>query len=140
MKTIERNQFYGKVKRIQKGAVNSAISILLKGDQEIVATITNQSVINLGLKSGSDVYALIKASFALLSTDLEQSISSENRLIGKVSSISKGAVNDEIVVEVNGGNKLTSIITSEARKDLNLIVGNDVCAFFNASSVILALD
>ncbi|PJZ58867.1 TOBE domain-containing protein [Leptospira barantonii] len=140
MKTSARNQFYGKIKTVSKGAVNSQIVITLKGDQEIVSTITNRSVEDLGLKVGSPVYALIKASFVLLAVDSSLRTSSENLLSGKVFSISKGAVNDEIIVELNGGNKLTSVITSQATERLNLKEGEPVYAFFNASSVILAVE
>lgn len=140
MKTSARNQFYGKIKKISKGAVNSQIVISLKGDQEIISTITNQSVDDLGLKAGSPAYALIKASFVLLSTDSSPKMSSENILSGKIFSIAKGAVNDEIIVELNGGNKLASIVTSQATERLNLKEGEEIFAFFNASSVILAVE
>ncbi|WP_244937095.1 TOBE domain-containing protein [Leptospira selangorensis] len=140
MKTSARNQFYGKIKNIQKGAVNSEIIISLKGEQEITAVITNQSVVNLNLKVGKDIYALIKASFIFLSKDTEPAISSENKLNGKIFSIVKGSVNDEIIIELNGGNKLTSIITSQATDQLKLKEGEEICAFFNASSVILATE
>ncbi|TGL33497.1 TOBE domain-containing protein [Leptospira perdikensis] len=140
MKTSARNQFYGKIKNIEEGAVNSEISLSLKGNQEITAVITNQSVTNLGLKVGKDVYALIKASFIFISKDKNLSISTENKLYGKIFSIVKGSVNDEIILELNGGNKLTSIITRQATEQLTLKEGEEVCAFFNASSVILATE
>ncbi|PNV76823.1 molybdenum-dependent transcriptional regulator [Leptospira inadai serovar Lyme] len=140
MKTSARNQFYGKVKSLQKGAVNSEIVISLKGDQEIIATITNHSVENLGLRIGIPVYALIKASFISIATDSISSLSSENKLFGRIFSISRGSVNDEVIVELPGGNKLVSIISSQATKLLNLDIEKEVHVFFNSSSVILAVE
>ncbi|TGK12424.1 LysR family transcriptional regulator [Leptospira fletcheri] len=140
VRTSARNQFYGKVKGILRGAVNSEVTLSLKGNQEIIATITNQSVQNLGLKTGMSAYALIKASFILLSTDRNLSISAENRLEGTVLSIAEGSVNDEVSIELSGGNVMISILTSQARKNLQLEVGKEIYAFFSASSVILAVE
>lgn len=45
------------------------VIITLPGGSEIVSTVTKESVANLGLKKGSDAYAIIKASNVILGAD-----------------------------------------------------------------------
>ena len=61
MKLSARNQLKGKVVSINKGAVNSIVSIDIGGGNIIVATISCAAVEELGLEVGSDAYAVIKA-------------------------------------------------------------------------------
>ncbi|HEY5959008.1 MAG TPA: molybdopterin-binding protein [Polyangiaceae bacterium] len=69
MKISARNQLKAKVKNIAPGAINSEIVLTLPGGQEVVATITNTSVKELGLSVGSDAYAIIKASNVIVGVD-----------------------------------------------------------------------
>ncbi|WLE99282.1 MAG: TOBE domain-containing protein [Candidatus Electrothrix communis] len=50
-----------------------------------------------------------------------------------------GAVNDEVTIELSGGNTVTSIITSASVKQLGLTVGEPVSAIIKASDVLLAV-
>lgn len=69
MKISARNILKGKVKQIVAGAVNSEIIVLLPNGMEIVSIITKDSVKNLGLKKGKDVYAVVKASNVMIAVD-----------------------------------------------------------------------
>jgi len=66
MKISARNQLVGKVAKITSGAVNAEVSVALPGGGEIVSVITKASAKSLGLKKGSAVVAVIKASDILL--------------------------------------------------------------------------
>jgi molybdate transport system regulatory protein len=68
MKISARNQLVGKVAKITSGAVNAEVSVALPGGGEIVSVITKASAKSLGLKKGSAVVAVIKASDILLAT------------------------------------------------------------------------
>ena len=61
MKLSARNQLKGKVININKGAVNSIVTIDIGGGNIITATISCAAVEELGLEVGSDAYAVIKA-------------------------------------------------------------------------------
>jgi molybdate transport system regulatory protein len=61
-----RNQLTGKVKKLEKGAINSEVSIELSGGTVVYAVITNEAVLELGLKNGVTATALIKASHVVL--------------------------------------------------------------------------
>ncbi len=63
-----RNRLAGKVSMIQKGAINSGVSIALPGGATIHAVITNDAVDDLALSVGQPATALIKASHVVLAT------------------------------------------------------------------------
>lgn len=63
-------------------------------------------------------------------------ISARNQFEGKVISIEEGQVNAKVVVET-AGQTLTSIISMEALRDLELKEGSIVTAVIKASSVLL---
>jgi molybdopterin-binding protein len=69
MKLSARNMLKGKVKKIVTGAVNSEVTIELKGGEEIVSIITNSSVDRLGLKEGKEAYAVVKASSVMVAVE-----------------------------------------------------------------------
>ncbi len=66
VKFSARNQLAGVVDSVQKGAVNSDIAIKLTGGSLVHAVITNEAVMELGLKPGMPACALIKASHVVL--------------------------------------------------------------------------
>ena len=69
MKISARNVLKGKVKSLTHGAVNSEVVVELPGGQEIVSVLTKASAERLGLSQGKEVYAVIKASSAVLAAD-----------------------------------------------------------------------
>lgn len=70
MRISARNVLKGKITRIQRGAVNSEITLELPNGVEIVSIITQHSVDNLGLREGSQAYAVIKASSVMIAVDM----------------------------------------------------------------------
>ena len=139
MKLSTRNQLKGKVASITKGIVNSEVIIQLAGKSQIVSIITNGAVENLGIQEGAEVIALIKSSNVMLGIGIEK-ISARNILCGKVASITDGAVNTEIVVDLGDGCMVTSVITKTSAHKLGLDEGAEVCAVIKASSVIVAVE
>ncbi|MGE4293273.1 MAG: molybdopterin-binding protein [Desulfovibrio sp.] len=69
MKVSARNLLSGKVKSITKGLVNCEVVVEVAPGVEVVSVITLTSVENLGLKPGSDVKAMVKASSVMLTVD-----------------------------------------------------------------------
>lgn len=140
MKTSARNQFSGKVLRIEKGAVNDAIEIEVAGGQRIWATVTCESTQELGLTEGSEAIALVKASSIILAVDTQDvRLSARNQLQGTVTRLQKGAVNSEVVLSLESGNTVAAIITNDSAEQLQLAEGKQACALFKASSVIVAV-
>jgi len=69
MRMSARNMLKGKVKKVTAGAVNSEIIVELPGGAEIVSIITKTSADSLGLATGKEVYAVIKASNVMIAVD-----------------------------------------------------------------------
>lgn len=140
MKSSARNQYFGKVSAIRGGSVNAEIEISLNGEDKITATITHESLESLGLKIGSEAWALIKASWVILSTEeSDLKIGVRNRLRGTVSRLTKGSVNSDVVLTLAGGNTVSAIVTNDSVEQMGLEVGAKACALFKSSSVILGV-
>lgn len=69
MKVSARNLLPGTVKKVVKGPVNSEITVEVAPGVEVVSVITVSSVERLGLKVGSKVNAMVKASSVMLTVD-----------------------------------------------------------------------
>ncbi|MGA2503116.1 MAG: molybdopterin-binding protein [Anaerolineales bacterium] len=67
-------------------------------------------------------------------------LSARNILKGKVIKIVRGAVNDEITIQLPGGEQIVSIITDGSVSSLGLKEGKEAYAVVKASSVMIAVD
>ena len=140
MKVSARNTFSGSVTKITKGAVNAEVTISLKGGIPLTAVVTNGAIDNLGLKTGAEAYAIIKASSVIIGTDLHDAkVSARNVFCGTIAKIVEGPVNTEVDVEIGGGNTVSAVITHDSSQRLELNVGGHACALFKASSVIIGV-
>jgi molybdate transport system regulatory protein len=66
VKFSARNQLAGTVSVLHKGAVNTEVGITLPGGAVVFSVVTNEAVLELGLKVGVAASALIKASHVIL--------------------------------------------------------------------------
>jgi molybdopterin-binding protein len=67
-------------------------------------------------------------------------ISARNVLKGTVKSVTHGAVNSEIVLELPGGQEIVATITKSSAERLGLAKGKQAYAVVKASSVMMAVD
>ena len=138
MKTSARNQLIGTVSAYRAGAVNDEVELTLPGGARLVAIVTHGSATHLGLSPGATAFALVKASSVLVATDLgDAKLSARNQLAGTVASVSPGAVNAEVVIDIGGGALVAAVITQASLQSLGLQPGDPATALFKASSVIL---
>nr|WP_153099927.1 TOBE domain-containing protein [Paraburkholderia hayleyella] len=146
MKTSARNQLYGKVVALQRGAVNDEVTLALPGGQTIVALLTSDSTAALGLSEGVAVFALIKASWVMLLTHDEAgdeagfTLSARNQLQGTVASVKRGAVNAEVTLALDDSTVIAAVVTNASVDALALAPGQRATAVFKASSVILGVN
>ena len=69
MKISARNVLKGKVKEVKPGMVNTEVIVELPGGMQVVSVITKESAESLGLVSGKEVYAVIKATNVMIAVD-----------------------------------------------------------------------
>ena len=67
-------------------------------------------------------------------------LSARNVIKGRVKSVTHGAVNSEVVLELPGGAELVSIITKSSAENLELAPGAEAYAVIKASNVMIAVD
>jgi molybdate transport system regulatory protein len=73
----------------------------------------------------------------LLVRKMSMRTSARNQFSGTVTQIKRGAVNDEVSLEVAGGHAIVAIVTHESVDNLGLQVGSEAFALVKSSSIIL---
>lgn len=68
MKISARNVLKGTIVELVKGATTSHVRLDVKGEI-VMASITNESVDELGLAKGQSAYAVIKSSDVMIATE-----------------------------------------------------------------------
>ena len=137
MKTSARNQFAGKIVGLREGDVDFEVRIKLDEENELVAVITGESAENLGLTIGMEINALVKSSSVLLLNDPAVKTTARNHLWGEITRIHEGPVNSEVTLAMKTGKSVCAVVTHDSVEKLGLVVGEQACAVFKASSVIL---
>ena len=134
MKLSARNQFEGKVKSVEEGAVNSIVKIDVNGTI-VTATISKASANELELKEGVTATAVIKATEVMVGKGMLK-LSARNQFEGKVKSVEEGAVNSIVKIDAPIG-QVTATISNAAVKELELKEGAPATAVIKATSVMV---
>ncbi len=69
MRISARNQIKGKILEVKKGATTSHVRVEIAPGQVVTASITNEAVDDLGLKTGGAATVVIKASDVMIAVD-----------------------------------------------------------------------
>jgi molybdate transport system regulatory protein len=126
---------------VTTGVVNVEVQIRLKGGEIIVASITKESAEVLEIKQEMEVIALVKAPQIIIATDLGgYRLSARNQLQGTVTKVTRGVINSEIDISLNGGDLVAATVTNDSVDSLDLNEGQSATAIFKAGSVILAVN
>lgn len=64
-------------------------------------------------------------------------ISARNQIKGIVTEIKPGVVNARVMLDIGGGNRLSSVITMESVEELNLKPGDTVYAIIKSTEVMI---
>ncbi len=139
VRTSARNQIPVKVIKISRGKIYALIESETEAGDTIFASITLDSLKTLKIKTGAEVFFLIKASSILIGKERTIAFSSENTIPSEVIDIIVGAVNSEIILRTEKGTELVSTITNESVIKLDLKAGSRVQAIFNAINVIVGV-
>lgn len=138
MNISARNQIEGSIESIQTGAVSAIVTLKSIHNEKITATISVESVKELGLSEGTKATAIVKATEVMIGIG-EMKLSARNQFSGTITSIQEGAVNAIVTVETEKGTPISSTISIPAVKDLGLSVGIHAKAIIKATSVMIAV-
>ncbi len=140
LRTTARNQFVGTITAMRSGAVNDEVEITLSGGTRLVAIVTRESADALGLRTQLPAIALVQAANVVLATDLGPAkLSSRNRLDGTVRAIVPGAVNAEVLLDLDSGGQIVAVVTEAVVGQLELAPGARATALIKAPDVIVAV-
>src|SRR5271169_4568995 len=82
-KTSARNTFFGKIRTLQQGDIQTLVELSTIEGHRITTVITNDSVGRLGLKEGKMITAEVKAPYVIVQkADREPESSAENKFSG----------------------------------------------------------
>jgi molybdate transport system regulatory protein len=140
-KTSARNTFFGKIRDIQRGDIQSKVEMVTVGGDSVTTIITNDSLHRLGLKPGRMISAEIKAPLVVLYKAAEEpKCTAENRFQGTIVRVNKGRVTTEYLARIADGTELCSLVSSEFGSLLDLKEADPVWATFSSFSVVLHID
>jgi molybdate transport system regulatory protein len=137
MKISARNKFSATVTDVDKGVVSAHVSLFTYGRIKLSSVITLASAKDMALQPGDTVTAFFKASHVMLSTEYLNGISARNQLEGTIEEVTKGMVNMEITVTMEGGEHIVSTITHEAAKELGFLPGQKVVAVVKSTDIMI---
>jgi molybdopterin-binding protein len=69
MRLSARNQFKGSVSGVKMGGIMAEVAVDIGGGHEMVSAITRESAEMLGLREGSSVTVIIKATEVLIAAE-----------------------------------------------------------------------
>jgi molybdopterin-binding protein len=69
MRLSARNQLKGTITEVRKGVTTTHVRIDIGGGRIITSAITNEAAEELGLATGQEAYAIVKASDVMIAID-----------------------------------------------------------------------
>lgn len=89
------------------------------------------------LKTGNTVKLLFKETEVIIGSGFEHYVSLQNRLNGTVSDIQEGELLSKVTIAAKPG-PVTSIITTNAVKQLGISIGSEACAMIKTNEIMLS--
>ncbi|RXJ86542.1 TOBE domain-containing protein [Arcobacter sp. CECT 8985] len=137
MQISARNQLAVKIIDIIEDNVNANIILQTKSKQKMISNISKNSVETLGLKKEDEIIAIFKSNNVMISITELLGLSARNKLEGIIKSLNFSEVSCEVVLEISTHETITSVITNEAAKQLDLKVGQKVFAVIKSSDIMI---
>lgn len=134
-----RNKLKLKITEIKHGIINSEVLGSFKSGKILRANITNESLKNMNLKVGDEVYFIFKAPKALISKDDIQNSVLTNILKIKITSAVLGEENAGITGITKDNEKITALIPNDTLMDLRLKVNDEIAVIIDPNDIILAI-
>lgn len=140
VKTSLRNQLFGTISAIQRGAVNAEIKVRLVGGAEIKASVGLSTLDTLALQLGQDILLLINSIDIMLVRDASAAqFSASNCLSCQVLRVQHDEINAEVSVSLSSGELMSAVITRQSSQQLALAPGSELCLVFKANAPLLGV-
>ncbi len=137
LQTSARNQYLGRVVRVECREVECEVELDI-GDGELIrALITSVSAEKMGIETGMEIFALIKSSWVKPALKAPEK-SGANMLAARVESIVEDGEFTEIGLVLRNGTRVVSVVKRGEAEAAGLEKGSAAYALFSPSDVILA--
>jgi len=131
------NAFQGTITSITGRGAISLVKVLLKDTQVSALFINNSDQVQFS--EGEQVRVIFKETEVILAKGDVSAISLQNKFSGKVKAIESSDVLSKVKIDSTIGT-IQSIITSNAVKQLNIKLGDEVHAMVKTNEILLAHD
>lgn len=129
------NKLQGSIKNIVTSESLSLVYIDIN-TITITAIVIDTPITNPLLKNGNIVQVIFKETEVIIGTGINHQISMQNKFVGTIVYIESKDLLSKLVIETLAG-KITSIITTNAVKQLNLTVGLEVTGMVKTNEIIV---
>ncbi|MBI9041635.1 TOBE domain-containing protein [Lutibacter sp.] len=126
-----------------QGTINNIISneslslvYITVNDLKITAIVIDTPDTSPLLQKGKAITVIFKETEVIIGTGTNHTISMQNKFVGPIISIESKALLSKLIIETSVG-KITSIITTNAVKQLKLIVGLEVTAMVKTNEILV---
>lgn len=130
------NTLTGKIESITVSNHLSLVYILVR-DIRLTAIVIDTPESVTYLKTGGSIQAIFKETEVIIGKGKNNDISLQNKLHGKILSIEKGNLLSRLTLDTAVG-KITSVITTNAVKQLALTKGMEVTAMVKTNEIMLS--
>ncbi len=137
LQTSARNQYLGRVVRVECGEVECEVELDIGGGELIRALITSVSAEKMGVATGMEIFALIKSSWVKPAAKAPAN-GGLNVLEARVEYVAEDGEFTEIGLILRNGSRVVSVVKSGEIEADRLKKGSAAYALFSPSDVILA--
>ena len=130
------NSLQGEIESIQAQGALSLVKIMVPGAVLSTVVIDTPATAPYLVSSGK-IQVLFKETEVIIAKGADLAISLQNRLPGVISSIEHGELLGKLTIETQAG-KITSIITTNAIRQLELVQGDRVTAMIKTNEIMLS--
>ena len=135
MRSSARNQWAGVVASLTDRGGRVDVALDLDGGDQLVASITPESVRSMALAPGSALYALVKAPWVSVSTRVPRTRADRNALQATVTALQPGRAHTGVSLRLAGGTPLQANVPRDDASALQ--VGQTAWGLFSTDSVVL---
>ena len=138
VRTSARNQLVGTIDAIVDAGGMKDVRLRLDGGEELIASITPESVETMELARGAQVWALIKAPWVDVTPKAPRASAAKNAFEGTISALERGSTSTRLGLTTDSGRTLSAAMTDARVVARGLRRGARAWASFARDSVILA--
>jgi molybdate transport system regulatory protein len=124
---------------IEEITVNGALSLayIRVGETRFTVIVIDTPATVSYLRAGNPIQVIFKETEVIIGKGTGHQVSLQNKLVGQIHKIESGALLSKIILETSAG-RITSVITTNAVKKLQLKEGNEVTAMIKTNEIMIS--